>query len=147
MIIAYTGTADFQEFSKADFKKAGIEDAKALRFAQGEPVEVDDELGEALTDSEGIFGDHSFTNLDDVEEGDTDEQTLENQREVAEKATKRTTRKASSTSDAGGPSTSGKTATTASTSDAGSTDSGPRSTGKGTSTSGTTGGSTRGSAR
>lgn len=72
MKVKYTGTSDFQEFGAADFKKADIEQGK-LRFAQGEPKEVSDEVGQALISSEGIFGDHSFEEVSE-EKGDFDDE-------------------------------------------------------------------------
>jgi hypothetical protein len=134
MNIAYTGSADFQEFSKNDFEKAGIEDAKAMRFAKGQPAEVPDEVGEALTSKEGIFGDHSFVNLDNVEEGDTEEETLEHQREAAEKAAAKVAKKAAK---------SPQTGADAKVQSASSGNTEATSTGKGTSTGSTTPGSTR----
>jgi hypothetical protein len=65
MIIKYTGTSDFQEFSKADFDKADVEGGKKVRFAKDEPTEIDDALGQALVSKEGLFGDHSFVEVDE----------------------------------------------------------------------------------
>lgn len=68
MKLKYTGTADFQEFSAADFKKAGVDDARKVRFARGEATEVDDAVGEALVSKEGVFGDFKFEAVEDDEE-------------------------------------------------------------------------------
>lgn len=67
MKVKYTGTADFQEFSAADFKKAGVE-GKKVSFPRGEAVEVSDEVGQALVSDEGLFGGHSFEEVNDEEE-------------------------------------------------------------------------------
>ena len=67
MNVKYTGTSDFQEFSAADFKKAGVE-GKKTSFPQGESVEVDDSVGQALIAKDGIFGDFSFEEVNDEEE-------------------------------------------------------------------------------
>lgn len=69
--VVYTGTADFQEFSAADFQKADIEDQKKVVFAKGEAVEVSDAAAEALTSNEGIFGGHSFE-LEKTDEPDSE---------------------------------------------------------------------------
>lgn len=60
MKVIYTGKSDFQEFDANDFKKAGIDGQKKVKFAQGEPTEVSDEAGQALVGAEGIFGPYSF---------------------------------------------------------------------------------------
>lgn len=120
MKVAYTGTSDFQKFSKADFAKAGIEDGKNHSFARGEPTEVNDEIGEALVAKDGIFGDFSFVSLEEVEEGDTNEQTEEAQRKAADKAAKRAAKKAASSSDSQGAST-GPGSSTSGTASPGST--------------------------
>lgn len=60
MKVVYTGSSDFQEFDANDFKKAEVENQKKIRFAKGEPTEVSEEAGQALTASSGIFGGHSF---------------------------------------------------------------------------------------
>lgn len=136
MKVAYTGTSDFQEFSAADFEKAGIEDGKKIKFAQGKPTEVDDAIGEALVSKEGFFGDYSFESLDDVEEGDTDAETEENERKAARKAAKKSAKKAAESSDASGAPTSGDVEAQSAGGTPGA--SGPSSTGRGSSTSGST---------
>lgn len=65
MDVIYTGTSDFQEFDPEDFKKAGIDQDKKVRFPRGEPREVSDEVGRALISEEGIFGDFPFSVPDD----------------------------------------------------------------------------------
>jgi len=68
MIVMYKGPSDFQEFSAADLKKAGIEDGKKVRFANGEPTEVDDAVGQKLvsTDPEdNILHDYNFVEVDE----------------------------------------------------------------------------------
>lgn len=72
MKVAYTGISDAQEFGAEDFKKADLEQRK-LRFPKGEPVEVDDAVGQALIAKDGIFGDFSF-----------EEVTEDNEREIEE---------------------------------------------------------------
>jgi hypothetical protein len=73
MIVKYTGNADFQVFSAADFKKADLEQNQ-LKFAKGEPKKVKDEVGQALTSEDGIFGDFSFEEVtDDGEAADNSE--------------------------------------------------------------------------
>lgn len=131
--IAYTGSSDFQEFSKDDLAKGGVEDGKDLRFAQGEPTEVEDEVAEALLSKEGVFGDHSFTDLSEVgTDADTEEEQTEEQRAVAEKkakaAAKKTAKKAAS----------GSGATTEGTANPAAGTGGPASTGAGSSTGGPT---------
>lgn len=66
MKVKYTGTSDFQSFSKADFEKAEVDQNK-LTFERGVPVEVPDEVGQALVSKEGVFGDFSFEEADDEE--------------------------------------------------------------------------------
>ena len=107
--VIYTGTADFQEFSKADFEKAGVEDQNKVRFAKGEPTEVSDSAAEALLatkEDESIFFDHSFEAADDDEGGDSDtESTTSRARKKA------AARSAASASDAGTGSTGAGTST------------------------------------
>lgn len=87
MFVAYTGTSDFQEFGPADFAKAGIEDAKFHRFAQGEPTEVDDNIGEALVAKSGIFGDFLFKDVSSAgENAETDEEAQVKMEKIADKA-------------------------------------------------------------
>ena len=69
MRIVYAGTADFKEFSAADFKKAGLEDQKKIVFQPGVVVEVSDEVGQALIADEGLFATDSFQEVADDEEG------------------------------------------------------------------------------
>ena len=64
MNVKYMGTSDFQEFSAADFDKAGVQ-GKKLSFARGASVEVDDAVGEALISKEGTFGDYAFEEVVD----------------------------------------------------------------------------------
>ena len=66
MKVKYTGTSDFQEFSSADFKRAEIE-AKKTSFPRGVEVEVPDEVGQALISDEGLFGGHSFEQVEEEE--------------------------------------------------------------------------------
>lgn len=67
MRIEYTGTSDFQEFSKADFAQAGVEQGK-LSFPKNKPVEVPDEVAQALLSKEGVFGSFSFSEAKDEPE-------------------------------------------------------------------------------
>lgn len=70
--IEYTGTADFKEYTAADFKKADIEGKKVV-FQPGVPVEVDDEIADALTSNEGLFGEELFKEVEaeNAEEADS----------------------------------------------------------------------------
>jgi hypothetical protein len=71
MIVKYTGTSDFQGFDSKDFDKAGV-DGKKVLFAQGEPKEVSDEVGQALIAKDGIFGDFSFEEVKDSDDAEAD---------------------------------------------------------------------------
>jgi hypothetical protein len=64
--VRYTGPANFQEFGKADFAKADVDQGK-LVFPQGESVEVSQEVHDALTAKDGIFGDFSFESANEDE--------------------------------------------------------------------------------
>lgn len=66
MKVKYTGYADFQVFSAPDFAKAGVE-GKKTTFPKGEPVEVSEEVGQALTSDEGIFANYQFKEVDEDE--------------------------------------------------------------------------------
>lgn len=70
MKVIYTGTADLQLFSKADFAKAGVEH-KATQFPHGEPVEVSDEVGQLLIADDGVFGLHLFKEAPEEEAPET----------------------------------------------------------------------------
>lgn len=89
--VVYNGTADFQEFGKADFEKANVDHGK-VRFANGEPTEVPDEVAEVLTSKEGIFGDFAFklveNDADEEDPGDFDEEaeTARAQKKAAKKS-------------------------------------------------------------
>jgi hypothetical protein len=111
--VTYTGTADFQEFSAADFKKAGVEDQNKVRFANGESTEVSESAAEALTAEDGLFGGHSFELSQ--EDDESNEGTKAEKKAAAKKSA----------------SSSGTIQQTDETST-----SGPTSTGKGTSTQG-----------
>ena len=66
--VKYTGTSDFQIFSKADFEKAGVNDQNKVTFARGEPQEVSEAAAKALTSTdseESIFHDFSFVEVDE----------------------------------------------------------------------------------
>lgn len=80
MKVIYTGTADLQLFSKADFAKAGVEH-KATQFPHGEPVEVSDEVGQLLTSDDGVFGLHLFKEAPEEEApgAKNDEEALKNE--------------------------------------------------------------------
>lgn len=80
MKVAYTGSADFQEFSHQDFAKADLDQNK-LSFPNGEAIEVDDAVGEALISDEGIFGAFSFEEVTD-EEPETNELGTEDSEEL-----------------------------------------------------------------
>lgn len=71
MKVSYTGTSDFQEFSAADFKKAGVEGQNKVSFPKGVPTKVSDEAGQALISDEGVFGRHSFEQVDEADEEET----------------------------------------------------------------------------
>lgn len=66
--IVYDGTADFQEFSSADFKKADVDQDK-LVFPRGKAVAVEDGVADALLSKDGIFGDHKFREPKKGDEG------------------------------------------------------------------------------
>lgn len=68
MKVKYTGTSDFQEFSKADFEKAGVEDQGKVRFAKDEPKDISESAAEALLSKDGVFGDYSFEEADEDDE-------------------------------------------------------------------------------
>ena len=69
--IQYTGGSDVQEFSHADFAKADLDQGK-LRFKQGVPQEVEDDVADALTstspEESPIFHDFSFEEVEVEEE-------------------------------------------------------------------------------
>lgn len=116
MKVKYTGKSDFQEFSAADFKKAEVDDQNKVSFPKGEAVEVSDAAGEALTSKEGIFGQHSFEQVED-EASDEGQLEFDADAEVVQDP----------------PAESGKAAKTEGTADATAT-AGTRSTGRGSST-------------
>lgn len=66
-LVQYSGTSDVQEFSKADFAKAGVEQ-NMLRFRRGEAVEVPSAVADALLSPNGVFGGYSFDEMELVEE-------------------------------------------------------------------------------
>lgn len=136
--IAYVGTSDFQEFSKADFEKAGIEDAKSVRFARFEPTEVSAEIAEVLVNrNDTVFDDFLFEDLTEVgEDAETNAEQLVEQGVEAEKAGKKAEKKAAKASDSSSPETAGKAAKTQGASPDGT--GGPTSTGAGSSTGGPT---------
>lgn len=117
MKVQYTGNADFQEFSAADFKKAEVDDQHKVRFAKGEPTEVSDAAGEALISEEGIFGQHSFEKVEDEGEAKSESNDVNEDVNLVEDA----------------PAEEGKAATTEGTADS-TTTAGTRSTGRGSST-------------
>lgn len=71
MKVKYTGDSDAQTFDAADFKKGEVE-GKKTRFPKDEVVEVSDEVGQALTGNEGIFGPYSFEEVTEDEDTSTD---------------------------------------------------------------------------
>lgn len=98
--VIYKGTSDFQEFGKADFAKAGVDQGK-LVFAQGEPKEVSDEVFDALLSTdpdESIFHDFSFEAGPDAdeEENDSDDEPTKARKKAAKKSA--TSKKAAQTS-------------------------------------------------
>lgn len=117
--LTYTGRADVREFTAADFKRLGVEDAKKTTFHNGEAVEVDEAVAEVLI---GSYPDDFST--DEVEDGGTARALTDT--DVTEQGGRRTT--------SGG--TGGPTGTASTAGDAG--------TGAGT---GGTGGRGRGSTR
>ena len=118
MQVKYTGKSDFQEFSAADFKKAEVDDQNKVSFPKGEAVEVSDAAGEALISKEGVFGQHSFEQVEDeAETKSAEDENAGNDEGVVETE----------------PATSGKAASTEGTADATATTS-TRSTGRGSST-------------
>lgn len=70
MFIRYVGTSDYREFTAADFKKLGAE-ANKTRFVQHEVVEVPDDTGQMLLESELIPGE-----FEEVEPPQTQEDLL-----------------------------------------------------------------------
>lgn len=106
MKVAYTGISDAQEFGAEDFKKADLEQRK-LRFPKGEPVEVDDAVGQALIAKDGIFGDFSF-----------EEVTEDNEREIEELGDEEESDEEESDVLPDPPANSGKAATTEGTANA-----------------------------
>lgn len=75
--VIYKGTSNFQEFGKADFAKADVEQGK-LVFERDVPKEVSDEVYEALLSTdpeESIFHDFQFeAGPEEVEEDDSSEE-------------------------------------------------------------------------
>lgn len=55
MMVVYSGSSHFRNYSAADFAKAGVEVDSDFSFPQGEPVKVPEAVAQALMDPEGIF--------------------------------------------------------------------------------------------
>jgi hypothetical protein len=119
--VIYDGPSDFQEFSAADFKKADVE-GKKVKFAQGEPTEVPDEVAQALLSEEGIFGDFKFSASEEDDEEIVDDEGEGEGDPVADAQLPK----------------SGKKAKTKGTATPGGDTGGPTSTGAGSSTAGAT---------
>ena len=68
MFLKYVGTSDYREFTAADFKKLGAE-ANKTRFVYQEVVEVPDDTGQILLESELIKGE-----FEEVEPPESQEQ-------------------------------------------------------------------------
>jgi hypothetical protein len=87
MKIIYDGTADFQEYGAADFKKEDIEGKKVV-FPKGEAVEVDDAVGELLLNPEGtVFAGVQFKAAEEDDEALSPEEA-----KAAKKASSRSSR-------------------------------------------------------
>lgn len=56
MFLNYKGFADVRELTAADARRAGVHGAKKMTFRKGEPLEVDDAVGEALLSSPDLDG-------------------------------------------------------------------------------------------
>lgn len=70
-LVEYYGTADFKEYTAADFKKAGIENAKKVVFQPATPIELPAEVADALVSKEGLFGEELFKEIPrEIAEGD-----------------------------------------------------------------------------
>ncbi len=54
--IKFTGREDLRILGAADLKKAGVEDFRQTTFAQGEAVEVEANVAEALLGNSDLFG-------------------------------------------------------------------------------------------
>lgn len=67
MFVNYKGFADARELTAADARRAGVESGKKLTFRKGQPLEVDDAVGEALLSSPHFAG--------EFEEAESDEPT------------------------------------------------------------------------
>lgn len=92
--VVYKGTSNFQEFGKADFEKADIDQGK-LVFERDVPKEVSDEVFEALTATKAedspIFYDAPFEAGPDTSEEDGDSEatrTAKAQRKAAKQSAK-----------------------------------------------------------
>lgn len=66
MYVQYVGFADVREITASDLKKLGVEGGKKQSFAKGEPVEVSDEVGQALLEKSAFEGE--FQEVADPEE-------------------------------------------------------------------------------
>ena len=68
--LKYTGTSDAYELGAADFKRAGVDDARKTRFPRNVAVEVEDNVAEAILSGEGVFAgfDSVFEEADESEE-------------------------------------------------------------------------------
>lgn len=71
--VKYVGPMDTRELGAADFKKLGVEEGgKKMTFTQGEEVEVDDNIAEALMHATMLPGE--FEIVEDAPEPKTEEE-------------------------------------------------------------------------
>lgn len=106
MKVKYTGDSDSYELDAADFKKGGVEGARKTRFPRGEPVEVEDEVGQLLTESEeGPFAE--LTRLFKVVSEDEARSSSDDDEEEEDPEMKKGSRDSQSGGTAGGGTTRG----------------------------------------
>lgn len=133
-MVAYTGSADFQEFGSIDFAKAGVEH-EGIRFQRGIAQEVPEEVAKVLVDQDetnAMFHDFKFERV-------TEEEAEQLEQEINEEDADRLDARAL-VNEAGMP-TEGEDATTEGTADPSSptaTGGESGSTGAGSSTGGST---------
>lgn len=133
-MVAYTGSADFQEFDSTDFAKAGVEH-EGVRFQRGVAQEVPEAVAKVLVDRDdtnAMFHDFKFERV-------SEEEAEQLEQEVNEEDADRLDARALA-NEAGMP-TEGDEATTEGTADPNSataTTTGTGSTGAGSSTGGST---------
>jgi hypothetical protein len=73
MFVNYKGVADVRELTAADAKRAGLRSGKKLTFHKGEPLEVDDAVGEELLSSSHFAGEFEAAEAPETETaGETD---------------------------------------------------------------------------